>query len=207
MSHSAEVFTPRPDPWKWGQRQERHDAQAAMAGAGLGGLGHRGGDRRRGARLADGPAQGPARRRRADPGPRARTPWRRCWSMAWPSGSARVSPTTRPTSCRRTPPLRRAVGGARLLVGGEARRIGDTLVVDIRLDDRRGNLLLWSSHFERPASEAGALGDQVAAKVADVVSFAVETMKDPNVNPDSGSDRQGPRRRRDWGRSRRPSGG
>ncbi len=76
-------------------------------------------------------------------------------------------------------------GGARLLVAGEARRNGKMLAVDIRLEDRRGNLLLWSSHFERPASEAGALGDQVTAKVVDVVGFAVEAMKNRSVQQDS----------------------
>ncbi|HEY4031984.1 MAG TPA: hypothetical protein VGM25_16680 [Caulobacteraceae bacterium] len=75
--------------------------------------------------------------------------------------------------------------GARLIVGGEARRAGDTLTVDIRLEDRRGKLLLWSSHFEQPMAEAAALDDRVTAKVVDVVSFAADAMRYPSVRSDS----------------------
>jgi adenylate cyclase len=74
-------------------------------------------------------------------------------------------------------------GGARLLVGGSARRVGDMLMVDIQLEDRRGNLLLWSTHFERPVTDSAALGEQVTVKVTDVVGAAVQVLQAPNVDP------------------------
>lgn len=76
-------------------------------------------------------------------------------------------------------------GGARLVVSGETHRDGDTLSIDIQLADQRRDLLLWSSHFQRPVSESAALAEEAAAKVVDVVAFAVKVMRDPNVHADS----------------------
>jgi TolB-like protein/tetratricopeptide (TPR) repeat protein len=78
-----------------------------------------------------------------------------------------------------------ARGGARLVVGGSARRTGDTLGVDIQIEDRRNGLIAWSMHFERPVAEAGALGEQVTAKIADVVGTALEVLRVENIKPSS----------------------
>jgi DNA-binding winged helix-turn-helix (wHTH) protein/tetratricopeptide (TPR) repeat protein len=61
--------------------------------------------------------------------------------------------------------------GAHYVVGGDIRRIGDLVRVDVRLDDAKSNLNLWTDTFTRSAAEADALQDQVADKVADVLDL------------------------------------
>ncbi len=57
--------------------------------------------------------------------------------------------------------------GAHYVVGGDIRRLGDLIRVDVRLDDARSGLNMWTGAITRSAAEADALQDEVAVKVAD----------------------------------------
>jgi DNA-binding winged helix-turn-helix (wHTH) protein/tetratricopeptide (TPR) repeat protein len=60
--------------------------------------------------------------------------------------------------------------GARYIVGGDVRRVGDALTVDVELDDARSGLALWNATVVRPLSQSEALQDQVAGQIADLIS-------------------------------------
>ncbi len=59
--------------------------------------------------------------------------------------------------------------GAAFVLGGRVERDGDDLHVTVALDDARRHELLWSADFTRPAAQAQAMQEQVAAKIADVL--------------------------------------
>jgi hypothetical protein len=61
--------------------------------------------------------------------------------------------------------------GARLMVGGEIARNGDTLRVHAHIDDAQAGVILWSADFERPVDQAGALQDTTATKIADLIDL------------------------------------
>jgi adenylate cyclase len=54
-------------------------------------------------------------------------------------------------------------------VSGGVGQDGGTLRVDVRVDDAREGVSLWSGRFEAPAAEAGELRQQVAINVTDVL--------------------------------------
>ena len=57
--------------------------------------------------------------------------------------------------------------GAHYVVSGDIRRGGDLVRIDVRLDDARSGLSLWTDTIARSAAEADILQDEVADKVAD----------------------------------------
>ena len=63
--------------------------------------------------------------------------------------------------------------GAALALGGRVERDGDALKVSVVIDDAQRDEILWSSAFNRPAADAQALQEQVAAKVAYVLKCAL----------------------------------
>jgi TolB-like protein len=63
--------------------------------------------------------------------------------------------------------------GAALALGGRVERRGDALKVSVVIDDAQRHEILWSSDFSRPAVQAQALQEQVAARVAYVLKCAL----------------------------------
>ncbi len=63
------------------------------------------------------------------------------------------------------------INGAQFVVGGEIRRLGQQVRVDVRLDDAGSGLTLWAESITRPEPESDALQDEVAGKVADLVDL------------------------------------
>ena len=64
--------------------------------------------------------------------------------------------------------------GAAFTLGGRVQRDGDDLNVSVAIDDALRRNILWSAEFNRPAAQAQAMQEQIAAKVADVLHCAVD---------------------------------
>ena len=64
--------------------------------------------------------------------------------------------------------------GARLTLDGLAQRSGGRLTLDVHLDDLQRRSVLWSARFDRPDTEAQAMQEQVAAKIAVVAHCALD---------------------------------
>jgi tetratricopeptide (TPR) repeat protein len=84
--------------------------------------------------------------------------------------AAAVSDRDLPTVSR-TRSSRGDFDGARFIVGGDIQRSGDQIKVSLQLDDAASGLTLWTRTIGRSSSEADALQDQVAGKVADVMAL------------------------------------
>jgi adenylate cyclase len=70
--------------------------------------------------------------------------------------------------------LQVATGGPEtgLVIGSEARTVGDTVSATVNVSSTRDHSILWSASFSRPAAQAAALSEQVASRVADVLTCA-----------------------------------
>ena len=77
--------------------------------------------------------------------------------------------------------------GAAFTLGGRVQRDGAALAVTVVIDDARRHEVLWSSNFSRPANQAQAMQEQVAAKVANVLHCALDArnFQGGRIDPDT----------------------
>ena len=99
-----------------------------------------------------------------------------------------------PRSTRGSSPLFREISssrgdlhGAHYVIRGDIRRGGDLLRIDVRLDDARSGLTLWTDTIARSAAQADILQDQVADKVADQLDLVRRWLgpHDKGPNPEA----------------------
>jgi DNA-binding winged helix-turn-helix (wHTH) protein/TolB-like protein len=68
---------------------------------------------------------------------------------------------------------------AEFVLSGHAELPGSDLHLTAELQDSRDHSLLWSTTFTRPAAQAPAMQEQVAAKLAAVLHCALDTSRQP----------------------------
>jgi TolB-like protein/DNA-binding winged helix-turn-helix (wHTH) protein len=74
--------------------------------------------------------------------------------------------------------------GVGLVLSGSVQDVENDTLVNVRLDDARTHVTLWSGDFRRAAGDAAALREEVAAKVADLVGVAEYARENPRVRRD-----------------------
>ena len=74
--------------------------------------------------------------------------------------------------------------GVGLVVDGAVRHEGDQTHVNVRLNDARTHVTLWSADYQRDTAAAASLGVEVAARVADIVEMAEFARTTPPVLKD-----------------------
>ena len=84
----------------------------------------------------------------------------------------------------------RSVGGLRLYrpdlaIGGTVEQRGDVLRVRVFLEDPKAAVTLWTAQFERPASQADGLRDEIAAAVGDTLYTALEPSQQKGMKLDA----------------------
>ncbi|HZZ67176.1 MAG TPA: winged helix-turn-helix domain-containing protein [Phenylobacterium sp.] len=74
--------------------------------------------------------------------------------------------------------------GVGLVLSGSVQDVENDTLVNVQLDDARTHVTLWSGDFRRVAGDAGALREEVAAKVADLVGIAEYARENPRLRRD-----------------------
>lgn len=75
-----------------------------------------------------------------------------------------------------------ARNGVSFVLDGAVRQDADALSVNTHIVDARANVTLWSNTYHRAVSEGGAMQEQVAAHVVDVLRCALVSRR-PNAGP------------------------
>ena len=75
--------------------------------------------------------------------------------------------------------------GASYLLDGRVQGDAQALRLNVHLDDLRQRAVLWSATFTRPASQAQAMQEEVAIKIADVLHCALDRSNFPNGQSDN----------------------